>query len=85
MLLFENCRSSNYFNDLPAPTNTDCDKCFITVPPLTSPGPFFLNPLIEVYDDSGVKIGERYYFNSWEPSTVEIECGKKIKVDVAFW
>lgn len=85
LLFIEGCSDSNNFKDLPTPTNTNCDKCFITVPPLTIFSPIYLSPLIEVFDESGKIIGSRYYFNSWEPSTVEIECGKKIRVDVAFW
>ncbi len=75
----------NPFDDIPDPTNGNCTKCYISFPPITPFSPVYLMPLIEIRDQSGKMIGSRYYFNSWEPSRVEITCGKKVQIDVFFW
>jgi hypothetical protein len=79
------CGSSSYFDDLPKPNNTNCAECSLTVPAFTEINPLIINPLIEIYDDNGNRIASKYNFNSWDNSVLNIDSGKKIEINIAFW
>ena len=85
-LILFSCGPIDYFGELPKPSNCECGKCEIVVPPITvGYDPFVLKPLIEIKNSSGDIVASKYDFDPAKPQTIEVPCCTKIQIDVAWW